>query len=250
MKLPESVDTVNRPALRLLLAVVFGLLMLATAAGARATEVAGLEKLARDFLQAGVDQSMAEQAGAPLRAEVTMGTLDNRLRLAPCNGIEPFMPPGTRLWGRSRVGLRCVDGPTRWSVYLPVTVKAFGPAWVIKAPVPAGTPLTQEHAERAEVDWAAHPSPVLATPERWVGQQAAYTLTPGQVVRENTVRAAQAFEAGVPVKVSANGKGFAVTVTGQSLSTGHVGQPARVRLPSGKVVSGMVRADQVVEIPL
>lgn len=239
-----------RPALRLLLCAVPALWLLASPTAARGTEVAGLEKLARDFLQAGVDQSLSERPGAPLRAEVVMGSLDARLRLAPCNGIEPFLPPGGRLWGRSRVGLRCVDGPTRWSVYLPVTVQVFGPAWVIKAPVPAGTTLTQEHAERAEVDWAAHPSPVLALPEGWLGQQAAYALTPGQVVRENMVRAPMAFEAGKPVKVSANGRGFAVTVVGQSLSAGHVGQMARVRLPGGKVVSGTVRADQVVEIPL
>ncbi|MBL0917093.1 MAG: flagellar basal body P-ring formation protein FlgA [Hydrogenophaga sp.] len=240
----------NRPALRLLFTVSFGLVLLAAAASARANPAAGLEQLARDFLQPAVEQALAEQAGMPLRAEVVMGNLDNRLRLAPCNGIEPFLPPGGRLWGRSRVGLRCVDGPTRWSVYIPVTVQAFGPAWVLKAPVPAGTTLTQEHAERAEVDWAAHPSMALALPERWVGLQAAYALTPGQVIRENMVRAPQAFESGTPVKVSANGRGFAVTVVGQALSTGHVGQAARVRLPSGRVVSGTVRADQTVELPL
>lgn len=241
----------NQPALRLLIAVVLGLTLLAAfCSSARADEHSGLEKLARDFLQPAVDQALAEQAGTPLRAEVQMGSLDKRLRLAPCHAIEPFLPPNGRLWGRSRVGLRCVDGPTRWAVYLPVTVQAFGPAWVLKAPVPSGETLTQEHAERAEVDWAAHPSMVLALPERWVGQQAAYALTPGQVIRENMVRAPQAFEAGTPVKVSAGGKGFAISVVGQALSAGLVGQNARVRLPNGKVVSGLVRADQVVEVPL
>jgi flagella basal body P-ring formation protein FlgA len=244
----------NRPALRLFLTVSFGLVLLAAVAGARAngpaTGTPGLEQLARDFLQPAVEQALAEQTGVPLRAEVVMGQLDSRLRLAPCKGIEPFLPPSGRLWGRSRVGLRCVDGATRWSVYIPVTVQAFGPAWVLKTAVPAGETLTQAHAEAAEVDWAAHPSMVLALPERWVGQQAAYALTPGQVVRENMVRAAQAFEAGAPVKVSANGRGFAVTVTGQALNAGLVGQAARVRLPGGKVVSGTVRADQTVELAL
>lgn len=243
----------NRPALRLFLTVSFGLVLVAAAAGARASDSAGLEKLARDFLQPAVEQALAEQAGVPLRAEVQMGSLDSRLRLAPCKGIEPFLPPnaaGGRLWGRSRVGLRCVDGPTRWSVYLPVTVQAFGPAWVLKTPVAAGDTLTQEHAERAEVDWAAHPSMVLARPERWLGQQAAYALTPGQAIRENMVRAPQAFEAGTPVKVSASGRGFAVSMVGQALSPGHVGQSARVRLPNGKVVSGTVRADQSVQLTL
>ena len=226
------------------------LFAMAAALAAPGAVAGGLEQMARDFLQPAVDQALAEQTGLPLRAEVVMGALDARLRLAPCNGIEPFLPPGTRLWGRSRVGLRCVDGPTRWSVYLPVTVQAFGPAWVLKAPVQAGETLTQEHAQRADIDWASHPSPVLGTPERWVGQQAAYALTPGQAIRQNMVRPSQAFEAGAPVKVSSSGRGFAVTVTGQALNTGLVGQTARVRLPNGKVVSGLVRADQSVELSL
>ena len=96
----------------------------------------------------------------------------------------------------------------------------------------------------------ADDSMVLALPERWVGQQAAYALTPGQAIRQNMVRPSQAFEAGAPVKVSASGRGFAVVVTGQALSTGLVGQAARVRLPNGKVVTGLVRADQSVDLSL
>ena len=34
-----------------------------------------------------------------------MGSLDPRLKLAPCNQVEPHLPAGTRLWGRSRIGL-------------------------------------------------------------------------------------------------------------------------------------------------
>ena len=43
-----------------------------------------------------------------------------------------------------------------------------------------GETLTAEHAEQAEVDWAAHPSPVLAASQRWIGHQTAYALQPGQ----------------------------------------------------------------------
>jgi len=225
-----------------------GLLMLG--AWANAAPPLGLEQLARDWLQPAVDQTLNQEGGLGLRAEVVMGNLDNRLRLAPCQAIEPYLPPGTRLWGRSRIGLRCADGVTRWNVYVPVTIKAFGPAWVVKAPVAAGETLTQDHAELTEVDWAAHPSPVLATPGRWVGQTTAYALSPGQTLRENTVRAQTAFEAGSPVKVVSGGLGFAVSVTGQAITEGRVGETARVRLPNGKVINGVVRPDQTVEVAM
>lgn len=211
---------------------------------------AGLEQMARDFLQPALGQALGTEAGISLRPEIVMGSLDSRLRLAPCAAIEPYLPPGTRLWGRSRVGLRCVDGVSRWNVFVPVTVKAWGPAWVVKSAVPAGETLSAEHAEQAEVDWAAHPSPVLAASQRWIGHQTAFALQAGQPLRENMVRAPQAFEAGASVKVSSGGSGFAISVIGQAVGPGRVGEAARVRLPNGKVVSGTVRPDQTVELSL
>ncbi len=209
-----------------------------------------LEQMARDFLQPALGQSIGAEAGVKLRPEVVMGQLDSRLRLAPCGAIEPYLPPGTRLWGRSKVGLRCVDGISRWNVFVPVTVKAWGPAWVMKSNVPAGETLSADHAEQTEVDWAAHPSPVLATTQRWIGHQAAYPLQAGQPLRENMVRAPQAFEAGAQVKVSSGGAGFSISVVGQAVAAARVGEPARVRLPNGRVVTGTVRPDQTVSLDL
>lgn len=210
---------------------------------------AELQQVARDFLQPSLDSALGQQ-GTPLRPEVVMGTLDTRLRLAPCNKVVPHLPAGTRLWGRSRIGLRCVDGPTRWNVFVPVTVKAWGPAWVIKHPVASGATLTQEDAEVAEMDWAEHNASVLASPAMWVGQQAAYALQPGQALRQNMVRAAPVFAAGALVRVSSSGTGFQVVVTGEALGPGLRGQNARVKLPGGRVVTGVVRDGQSIEVDL
>ena len=217
---------------------------------AQANQPAALEKMAHDFLTPALAAALPKDAALPLRAEVVMGSLDTRLKLAPCNRVEPHLPNGTRLWGRSRIGLRCVDGPTRWNVYVPVTVKAWGPAWVLKRAVPAGDTLTQEDAEIAEIDWAEQRSSVLALPERWVGQLAAFPLTAGLALRENMVKAPQAFGAGAQVRVSGEGGGFSVSATGQALTAGMVGETARVKLPGGRVVTGVVRDAQTVELAL
>ncbi|MBA4263375.1 MAG: flagella basal body P-ring formation protein FlgA, partial [Comamonadaceae bacterium] len=89
---------------------------------------------------------------------------------------------------------------------------------------------------------------VLANPALWVGQQAAYTLQPGQALRQNMVRAAPVFAAGSQVKVRASGNGFQVVVTGEALGPGLNGQSARIRLPGGKVVTGLVRDGQTIDI--
>lgn len=209
-----------------------------------------LEKTAREWLQPALDAAIPKDEALPLRTEVVMGALDTRLRLAPCAKVEPHLPAGSRLWGRSRIGLRCVEGPSRWNVYVPVTIKAFGPAWVIKRPVDAGATLTQEDAELVEVDWAASPATVLARPEMWIGQETAFALTPGLTIRQNMVRPSKAFAAGDQVRVNSSGTGFSISVTGLALTAGLVGQSARIRLPGGRVVTGLVQEDQTVEMAL
>lgn len=211
---------------------------------------AQLEQMARDWVQPALAAAVGVDGGGRLRPEIVMGSLDDRLQLAPCARIEPYLPPGTRLWGRSRVGLRCLEGPVRWNVFMPVTVKAWGPGWVVRRPIAAGTVLAQEDAELAEMDWAEQPYAVLANPERWVGLQAAYALQPGQALRQNMVRPTPAFGAGAQVRVSSIGAGFQVVVSGEALTAGVPGQTVRVRLASGRIVSGTVRDGQTVDVRL
>ena len=199
-----------------------------------------------------LDDAMArnQPAGLPLRMEVSVGSLDSRLRLAPCARVEPYLPSGARLWGRTRIGLRCVEGATAWNVFLPVTVKAFGPAWVLAGPVAAGAVLTAEDAVEGEVDWAAEAAPVMANPDMWVGQVAARTLAGGQALRQSMVRAPHLFRAGAQVRIVAQGPGYAVTSAGQAMTAGAAGQTVRIRMANGRVISGTVSENGTVDVAL
>ena len=206
-----------------------------------------------DATQRWIDEAVgAVRATEPgtLRMEVAVGALDSRLKLAPCAKVEPYLPAGTRLWGKTRLGLRCIEGASRWNVFLPVTVSAFGPAWVIKSSVAAGSVLTESDALETEVDWAEESSPIMGKSSQWVGQVAARTLSPGQALRQGMIRPAQAFQAGTQVRVVAQGVGFQITGDGQAVSAGVVGQPARVRMSNGRVMSGIVLDNRTVLLSL
>lgn len=190
-------------------------------------------------------------AGAnPLRMEVAIGELDSRLRLAPCARVEPYIPVGTRLWGKTRLGLRCIEGSTRWNVFLPVTIRAYGAAWLIKGNVAPGAVLTEADAMEAEVDWAEESSPIVALPSQWVGQVASRALTTGQALRQAMIKPAQVFQAGAQVRVVAQGAGYQITSDGQALSAGVVGQAARVRMDNGRVMSGVVLDSRTVKLEI
>ena len=233
----------------LALAIVCGALAMGAAqAQAVADPAAELGNLTQHWLDDALARNQA--AGATLRMEVSVGALDSRLNLAPCARVEPYLPAGSRLWGCTRLGLRCVEGRSPWNVFLPVTIKAWGPAWVLTGNVAPGTVLTANDATQAEVDWAADPAPVVANPEAWIGQTASRQLMAGQALRQSMVKAPSLFRAGAQVRVSAQGPGYAVVSAGQALSAGTVGQTVRVRMDNGRVVSGIVAEDGTVTITL
>ncbi len=205
--------------------------------------------LVRNWLQGSLVATQPSEA-AGLRMDATVGNLDSRLRLAPCGNIEAYLPPGARLWGKTRVGLRCVDGMSRWNVSLPVTVKAVGNAWVVRSQIPAGSAINEADVVEAEVDWAEESSPVIRDRALWLGQIATRALTTGQTLRQGMVKPAQVFQAGAQVRVVAQGAGFQISSDAQALSAGVVGQLARVRMDSGRITSGLVLDMRTVKIDL
>lgn len=195
-------------------------------------------------------QEISASAAVPLRVEVSVGELDARLKLAPCGNVEVYQPAGARLWGRTRVGVRCVDGMSRWNVTLPAVVKATGTAWVVRNPVPVGGTIADTDVIRAEVDWAAESDPIVTEREQWIDQIAARSLTAGQALRRTMLKPAQVFQPGAVVRVVAQGAGFQVASEGQALTAGVVGQPARVRMDNGRVSAGVVINSRTVRIDL
>lgn len=216
---------------------------LAWALGAANAQSAGNAGDMTGVVQQWLDHSLAQAkdgAFGGLRPEVELGQIDSRLRLAPCQQIEPYMPPGARLWGRTRVGLRCTEGPSRWNVTVPVTVRAWGAAWALKRDVPSGAPILDADLMQIEADWAAEMSPVLAKEGSWSGQVASRHLPAGHVLRQASVKPIAVFQSGTQVRVVAVGRGFSVTADGQAMTAGALGQLARVRMDNGRVLSGTV----------
>jgi flagellar basal body P-ring formation protein FlgA len=224
-------------------------LCLAVTAKAQTVHSAELQELAQQWVQTAL-QAAEPGRPHPLRMEVVVGQIDSRLKLAPCGNVDPYLPVSAKLWGRTRLGLRCVDGMSRWNITLPLTVHAWGPAWVVKTPVPSGAIVTQDHVVQAEVDWAEQAQSVLINPDLWQGHTATRVLQTGQVLRQGLVKPAQVFQAGSMVRLIAQGAGFQITGSAQALSAGVVGQTARIRLENGKISSGIVVDQRTVQINL
>jgi flagella basal body P-ring formation protein FlgA len=230
---------------RVLVAGVIALFTL-VAHAADATLEAGLEQQVRDLAAAGTQHA----AAGVTRVDIQVGQLDARLRLAPCQRVEPYLPPSTRLWGKTRIGLRCVEGPSHWNVFLPITVRIYGQALVATVPMAVGSVVAGADVTQAEVDLAEDASMAMMDAKLVIGRTVARAVNAGQSLRLAHLKPRQWFAAGETVTVVTLGPGFSVAGLGQALTPGMEGQTARVKTESGRVLTGMPVGERRLELSL
>ncbi len=237
----------DRPTRALLLAAA---LSTAVAPLARAqTAAPAADDGAGDAIRFLVERQVAGAVpGGPHRVEVQVGRIDPRLQLAPCGRIEPYLPPGARLWGRTTIGVRCVEG-ARWATLLPVTVSVFGPALVAAVPLAAGAAVTPADVRLEEVDLTRESAPPVADPSHLAGRVLTRAIVAGQPIRQDWLRLPPVVSAGDPIRIRLVGQGFTVISEGVAMAPAAEGQTLRVRTESGRVVVGQVR-DRAVELKL
>lgn len=113
MRTLQGMDKFDSPRLLLLaplLGMLLGLAPVAAHAQAAATGADALQSQVEGLLkQQNLPQSGAADGAQrqPWRVEITLGALDPRLKLAPCDKVKAYLPDNAHLWGKTRVGLRC-----------------------------------------------------------------------------------------------------------------------------------------------
>ena len=203
---------------------------------------AGAQEAALNAVQA----VMAREGGdSARRVEVHVGQLDPRLTLSSCARVEPFLPTGARLWGRTTIGVRCVEGSS-WSVLLPVTVKVWGKALIANAPLQVGRTPGAGDFRVEEVDLTRIGATLVASIDELHGRVLARPVAGGQPLRQDALRYPPSVSAGDPVRILLVGQGFTISAEGVAVTTAAEGERVRVRTESGKVLVGPVRDRAVV----
>jgi flagellar basal body P-ring formation protein FlgA len=204
-----------------------------------------VETMARN----GASAASAEQ-GKGVRVDVKVGKLDPRLKLAPCQHIDTYLPHGLPVWGATRIGLRCTQGAKLWNVSIPIQVSVYAQATVLKTALAAGTVLDASQLGQAEVDIAAAPGAAVPDPMLAVGRTLGRSVAAGATLRQTDLKARQFFAAGDTVRVTAIGPGWSVETEGQAIGAGIEGQNVNVRTEAGRLLSARPTGDRAVEVTL
>lgn len=203
---------------------------------------------AQESLAATLDHYLSIQTqGLPGQVTYSIGHIDSHTQLRPCSSFEPFLPTGSRLWGKSTVGVRCL-APSAWTVYVPVQVKISGNYLIAARQVTAGQALVAEDIVIRSGDLSSFPANIVTDQAQALGKTAKNRIAAGQPLRSDFLIAPWAVQQGQSVKLVSKGSGFSVSSEGKALNNASDGQVAQVRTSSGQTVSGIARPGGMVEV--
>ncbi len=218
------------------------LLAAAPDAGSDFQEIPALEALARS-------RAAAEFPPLTERQRFVVGPIEPRLQLERCQQpVGAVLASAHHMRDRATIELRC-QNPKPWHLYVPIRIVGTSPVAVAAHAIVAGSVLTAMDLRVEEHDISELPLGYLDDPAIAVGLTASRPIAGGAYLTNQQLLAARAVQRGQAVTLVADAGGMSVRMAGKALSDGMVNQRVRVEnLSSGKIVEGVARSAQVVEI--
>ncbi len=195
-----------------------------------------------------VDQFLHKQAvGLPGEIRVTVGAVDPRLKLPACTTPEAFLPPSSKAWGKTTVGVRCT-APSAWTIYISAKVQVQAEYIAAAVPLAQGQTIGQNDIAKVKGDLTALPPGIVTDASQAIGRTVTSSVNVGAPLRQDAMRNQQAIQQGQAVRIVLNGAGFSVTSEARALNNANEGQLTQVRTPAGQVVSGIAKLGGIVEL--
>jgi len=180
---------------------------------------------------------------------VRASMLDSRLRLAKCSiPLEGFLRSGTRIGPKTIVGVRC-GGAKPWKVYVPVEMVVQRTVWVASQPLPRGHLLTAADLVAAVRDVSQMNTGYVSDQKTLIGQKLKSSILAGRAITLQLVEADKIIRRGQTVTLAVATSALSIQMTGKALADGAMNQRIQVEnLNSGRIVEGIVRSRELVEI--
>lgn len=184
------------------------------------------------------------------RIAPSAGHLDSRLQLPACStDLDPYLQSGNGGSGRVIVGVRC-NGDKPWNVYLPVHVAVMEDVLVTADALPRDHVLTERDFTVMRRDVSRLAGGYLTNVEATVGQRLKRPLARGIVLTPAQLEPQILVRKGQTVTLVVAGDTVNIRTSGKALMDGAHNERIRVEnTVSGRIVEGLVRSNQQVEVP-
>lgn len=218
----------------------------ALAAG-QATTAADIRKAAAGFLT----QYQHAQAKQGRKVDFSIGVVDPRLRLAPCDQPLDFDFQSDPL-AATRVTLQAqCNGKRPWRMYLNAAIEIKAEAYITKMPLARGTRLTADMLDKQFVTINRYRQSIYQNTDGLVGMDLVRPVSAGTLITADLLTAPTVVARGDRVIINAHVGSIVVSTRGTALTDGHMGQQILVRNERSKrTVQAVVTGPEAVTVPM
>jgi flagella basal body P-ring formation protein FlgA len=183
------------------------------------------------------------------KERLQIGAIPPWIQGTPCeNTVQATRAPGLQVPGRVLIELRC-EGRAPWHVFVPAKIVGTAPVVLAAHALVFGTVLTANDLTVEQRDLGGLPQGYLDDPAIAVGLTTNRAIAGGAILTNQQLLGAQAVQRGQSVTLVADAGGISVRMAGRALSDGIINQRIKVQnISSGKIVEGITRSSQEVEI--
>jgi flagella basal body P-ring formation protein FlgA len=210
--------------------------------GADLQDMAALESLAR---------AEAARQFPPLTEQqrFLIGPIGTSSQLQRCQQpVIAVLASPHHMQDRATIELRCQDAKP-WHLYVQVRIIGTSTVAVAAHAIVVGSVLKASDLKTEQHDISELPPGFLDDPAIAVGLTASRPIAGGAFLTNQQLVASKAVQRGQSVTLVADLGGMSVRAAGKALGDGLVNQRVRVQnLSSGKIVEGIARSEQIVEI--
>jgi len=183
------------------------------------------------------------------RQRLVVGPLPPRLQLDACDGsIRSSVAPGLRVAGRVLIELHC-ENHNGWHLYVPVRVVGTVSVAVAAHALVSGSVLSAQDLRTEQHDLSELPPGYLDDPSIALGLTTSRAIAGGAILTNQLLLGRKAVQRGQSVTLLARVDGMSVRMAGRAMSDALINERIKVEnLSSGKIVEGIARSEQIVEI--
>jgi flagella basal body P-ring formation protein FlgA len=185
------------------------------------------------------------------QTQITVLPVDRRLRLAQCgSALAAQLPPGYNLSARATVTVSC-EGPTHWTLYVPVVLESRIPVLVLRHAVARDARLTAADVSVETRRTAGMATAYLSSVAELTGRTVRRPLAIGTALSVDMFAADMVIHRDQQVTLVAGGPDLEIRASGRALMDAPAGARIQVQnLSSMTVVEGIVESADVVRVPL
>jgi flagellar basal body P-ring formation protein FlgA len=205
-------------------------------------------------------ERISDAALAAVRAEAGVSAdalklqaapLDARLRVASCDRhLSAFVTGSTAVHSQTTVGVRC-EGAIRWTIYTSVIVQSQIKVLVARRALQRDADTIPAEFQSEDRLVPGLGSAYVSDPAALTGQRLGHPIAAGEPLTLASLAPANLVHRGQQVILLARTGGFEVRMAGVALADGQVSERIKVQNQSSqRVVEGVVRSSNEVEIPL